>query len=259
MLVDKLIADVKARGGVSRAFQLILGASLITNVLLAGTIMTMDRTVRTIFIPPEVNKSFWVDGRTLSPEYLEQMGSWVISQFSTVSPASIDMQNANLLKLVHPSQYGELSIRFKLAANRLKADNLSKIFEPREVRISEKGQAMVMIGTVTAWVGGNRIPGDKVVAYLVSFDYDGSKTSIKELRETDPGNPFNPPNEKQIAEAESAATQALSLPPQADSQGHALQPAPETADLPPAPPGSVGSQGIPHFQPGMSPVNPNRR
>lgn len=259
MLVDKLMADVQARGGVSKAFQLILGASLITNVLLAGAILTMDRTVRTILVPPEVNKSFWVDGRTLSPEYLEQMGTWVISQFATVSPASVEMQNSALLKLVHPSQYGELSVRFKLAANRLKADNLSKIFEPREVRISEKGQAMAMIGTVSAWVGGNRVPGDKSVAYLVSFDYDGSKTTIKELREADPANPFDAPNPKQIAEAEAAAAQALSQPPQADAQGRAPLPAADATELPPAPPAPVSPQGAASFQAGTPPTKPISR
>ena len=138
MILNKLIADVEARAGVTKAFQLILGASLLTNVFMAGAFFTMDRTVRTILVPPEVSKTFWVDGRSVGPEYLEQMGSWVVSQYATVSPATIEYQNSLLLKYVHPSVNGELAIRFKMGANRLKAENMSKIFMPREVRISEK-------------------------------------------------------------------------------------------------------------------------
>ena len=89
MLLDKMIADIQARAGIGKVFQLILAVSLLVNILLAATLLTMDRTVRTILTPPEINKTFWVDGRSLGPEYLEQMGVWVIQQFATVTPSSI--------------------------------------------------------------------------------------------------------------------------------------------------------------------------
>ena len=207
MLLNKLISDVEARAGVTKAFQLILGASLLTNVFMAGAFLTMDRTVRTILMPPEINKTFWVDGRSLGPEYLEQMGSWVISQYATVSPSTIDFQSNNLLKYVHPSVHGELSIRFKMGSNRLKAENMSKIFMPREVRISEKGQSVALIGTQTTYIADKRVPADEAKAFLVTFDYDGSRVYIKELRETNPVKPFDPPNAQMLAEQEAALQQ----------------------------------------------------
>ncbi|WP_126448129.1 type IV conjugative transfer system protein TraE [Sulfuricystis multivorans] len=203
MLLRKLMADVEARAGVTKAFQMILIASLLTNVFMAGAFFTMDRTVRTILVPPEINKTFWVDGKHIGPEWLEQMGSWVISQYATVSPQSIDYQNSVLLKLVHPSVNGELAVRFKMGANRLKQENMSKIFMPREVRISEKDQAVALIGTQSTFIADKRVPGDEVKAYLVVFDYDGSRTFIKELRETSPVRPFDPPNAPPTAETES--------------------------------------------------------
>ena len=203
MILNKLIADVEARAGVTRAFQLILAASLLTNVFMAGAFVTMDRTIRTIFVPPEISKTFWVDGRTVGPEYLEQMGSWVVSQYATVSPATIDYQNSLLLKYVHPSVNGDLAIRFKVGANRLKSENMSKIFMPREVRISEKGQSVVLIGTQITFIADKRVPNDELKAYLVGFDYDGSRVFIKELRETNPLKPFDPPNAAVTTETES--------------------------------------------------------
>lgn len=250
MLLEKLIEDVEARTGVSRVFQMILGASLLTNVMMAGAIMTMDRTVRTVMVPPEISKSFWVDGRTLSPEYLEQMGTWVISQFATVSSTSIDMQNAALLKLVHPSQHGELSVRFKLAANRLKAENLSRVFQPREVRINEKDQSLALIGTLMTWVGQNRVPADKLTAYVVGFHYDGSRTTVKELREADPANPWNPPSADQLAAAEAAAAQAVSYAESSSQEKANDPPAPagRAMELPPAPPASTTASNAPLTQ-----------
>ena len=88
MLVSNLIRDIESRTGMGKIMQVILCIALLTNVLLAAVLLTMDRTVRTLFVPPEITKSFWVDGRKLSPEYLEQMGDWVVYNFATVTPSS---------------------------------------------------------------------------------------------------------------------------------------------------------------------------
>lgn len=270
MLLKNLIADVEARAGVTKAFQLILGASLLINVFMAGAFFTMDRTVRTILVPPEINKTFWVDGHNIGPEWLEQMGSWVISQYATVSPQTIEYQNSVLLKLVHPSVSGELAVRFKMGANRLKQENMSKIFMAREVRISEKGQAVALIGTQITFIADKRVPGDEVKAYLVVFDYDGSRTFIKELRETSPVRPFDPPNAPPTAETETVyqqPAQALPAEQQAGTQSPApapsapsapTAPAPTSAALPPAPqPNNPAVQDA--LQSGKAPTAPISR
>lgn len=267
MLLKNLMADVEARAGVTKAFQLILGASLLVNVFLAGAFFTMDRTVRTVIVPPEINKTFWVDGHNIGPEWLEQMGSWVISQYATVSPQTIEYQNSLLLKLVHPSVNGELAIRFKMGANRLKQENMSKIFMPREVRISEKGQAVALIGTQITFIADKRVQGDQVKAYLVAFDYDGSRTFIKELRETSPVRPFDPPSAPPTADSESVYQQpAQATSDQQDGLRDAVTPAPavpvaqtqSSAALPPAPqPNAAAVQEA--LQAGRTPAAPTPR
>ena len=268
MILKKLIADVEARAGVTKAFQMILAASLLTNVFMAGAFCTMDRTVRTILVPPEINKTFWVDGNHIGPEWLEQMGSCVISQYATVSPQTIEYQNSVLLKLVHPSVNGELAVRFKMGANRLKQENMSKIFMPREVRISEKGQAVALIGTQITFIADKRVPGDEVKAYLVAFDYDGSRTFIKELRETSPVRPFDPPNAPPTAETESVYQQPAQGVPADQQAGAPAQAAPAPtapatsvatpAALPPAPqPNSPAVQEA--LQSGKAPAAPISR
>ena len=266
MLLTKLIADVEARGGVSKAFQMILGASLLTNLFMAGAFFTMDRTVRTILTPPEINKTFWVDGRTIGPEYLEQMGSWVIGQYATVSPSTIEYQGNTILKYVHPSVHGELAIRFKMGANRLKAENMSKIFIPREVRISEQGKAVALIGSQSTWIADKRVPGDEMKAFVVAFDYDGSRVFIKELRETSLTRPFDPPNAQKVAESEAAlaeatpvlqeAAQPVQTAPVQDASKQVATPA--AAELPPSP--QATNPAVQNdLQSGVAPTNPTSR
>lgn len=258
MLLEKLISDVQARAGVSRAFQLILGASLLTNVFMAGAFATMDRTVRTVMVPPEINKEFWVDGHHISPEYLEQMGSWVVDQYASVTPYTAEYKTNLLLKYVHPSVFGELQQRFRAGNIRLKADNLSKVFQPREVRISESGQSVAFIGTAESWIADKRIPGSGgIKAYLVTFNYDGYKTTIKELRETDPQKPFDAP--KQAALEQAAAQATPDYQPQANTPvDPAGQPiAPVAVAQPATIPQPVAQVALPNFLP-PAPTAPSK-
>lgn len=236
MLLKNLVSDLEAKAGLSRSFQAILVASVLTNVFMAGALATMDKTVRTVMMPPEVTKSFWVDGRSVSPEYLEQMGTWVIQQFASVTPGSADYQKDSILRYVHPSVYGDLNVRFQHGANRLKSENISKIFFPREVRISQQLQALALIGVQQTWIADKRA-GDEMKAYVVMFHYDGAKVTIKELRETNIKDPFSQQGTvPEIAEAQAATAVAM---PQPSAQPAAPEPAavaPQpTLGLPPAP------------------------
>lgn len=208
MKLEKFIADVQARGGVTKAFQLILLTSLLTNILLAGTFFSMDKSVRTILVPTEITKTFWVDGHNLSPEYLEQMGVWVIQQYATVTPSSVDYQTGQLMKYVHPSVHGELLKRFQLSAKNMKANNISKVFMPREVRVSQEGRAVALIGTLGTWIADKRI-NDEQKAFKVVFDYDGSKMFIKELKETNLKEPFDDSYNEPIDNNEDAEVEAM--------------------------------------------------
>jgi conjugal transfer pilus assembly protein TraE len=199
MHIDKLSSDIQARLGISKAFQGILAISLLSNLFISGAFLVQDHTVRTLLVPPTITKSFWVDGHELGPEYLEQMGLWVVQQYASVTPSSIDFQNSQILKYVHPTVHGNLAIRFKIAAQKIKADSLSKYFFPREVRLSEIGKMVAFVGVQETWIADKKVPDSVAKAYLVAFEYDGSNVTIKELRETNPDAPFDAPNEAYAA------------------------------------------------------------
>ena len=109
-------------------------------------------------------------------------------------------------------------------------------------------------------------------AYLVTFDYDGSRTFIKELRETSPVKPFDPPVAQANAEveaamqqeaaAQAAAAQAAGAQPAAPAPAApapaAPSPAPAGAGLPPAPQAS-NPAAKEALQSGVTPTTPNSR
>lgn len=193
MELKNFLRDVEARTAVSKFMQLLLIGSMTLNILLAAMYLSIDKSVRTQLVPPEITKSFWVDGKRLSPEYLDQMGDYVVAKFASVTPATIDVNNALLLRYVHPTVFGELSVRFKTAAEKLKREGIARHFFVKEVQISEDSQSAAYIGLVETWVGDKKLPSPEYKAYLVGFQYEGGVVTIRELRETSPEKPFAPP------------------------------------------------------------------
>lgn len=196
MHVNKLIADVEAKTGVTKFMQILMVGLVLGNILQAANYMMIDKSVRVQLVPPEINKSFWVDGKRLAPEYIEQMGEYIVLKYASVSPATIDANNALILKHVHPAVFGDLSVRFKASATKLKQDSVARYFFPKEVRISEQNQAAAFIGLVETWIGDKKMPNPELKAYLVAFQYVGGTVTVKELRETSEKDPFAPPSAK---------------------------------------------------------------
>jgi conjugal transfer pilus assembly protein TraE len=192
MHIDKLLADVQAKTGVTKFMQILMVGLVLGNIVQGLNYMMIDKSVRVQLVPPEITKSFWVDGAHLSPEYIEQMGEYIVMKYASVTPSTVEFNNALILRHVHPSTHGELSIRFKTSAAKLKADSISRFFFPKEVRISQNGQAAAFIGMMETWIGDKKVPQAEIKAYLVGFEYAAGSVTIKELRETSERDPFAP-------------------------------------------------------------------
>jgi conjugal transfer pilus assembly protein TraE len=191
-----MLADVEAKTGVTKFMQLLMVGLVLGNIIQGINYMLIDKSVRTQLIPAEITKSFWVDGKRLSPEYIEQMGEFIVNKYATVTPLTVDSNNNQILKYVHPSAFGDLSVRFKTSSAKLKADSISRFFFAKEVRISEQNQAVAFIGLVETWIGDKKVPHAEIKSYLVAFQYVNGAVTIKELRETSDKDPFAPASGK---------------------------------------------------------------
>jgi type IV conjugative transfer system protein TraE len=108
-------------------------------ILALVVILNLLGTVRTVVVPPSINKTFWVTRDKASSEYLEQMGSFIAWLVLDVTPASIDWKKDILLGYVEPEQYGPLKTRQEVEAERLKRINAATVFAPQQLVPSEDG------------------------------------------------------------------------------------------------------------------------
>lgn len=190
MQLSKLLIEVENQTGVKRVYVVILVLSMIMNLVLVLSAILYDKSARTQIVPPEVRRSFWVDGKNLDPVYLEEMGDYVVQKFATFTPATVERQHGQILKLVEPAVYGELSVMWKAADAKVKQDQITQIFHPREVRVAPETSRVALIGYLDTWIADKKLGGSPLKAYVAQFKFNGSATQVSSVKEADAANPF---------------------------------------------------------------------
>ena len=74
---ERLNGDIKEMRRRNRGLSLTVGVLAAGQILALIVILNLLGTVRTIVVPPSIDKTFWVTRDKASSEYLEQMGSFI--------------------------------------------------------------------------------------------------------------------------------------------------------------------------------------
>ena len=179
---ERLNGDIKEMRRRNRGLALTVGLLAAAHVVALVVILNLLGTVRTVVVPPSINKSFWVSRDKASSEYLEQMGSFIAWLVLDVTPASIDWKKDILLGYVEPEQHGELKTRQELEAARLKRINAATVFAPQQLVPSEAAQSVVIRGRLRTLVNGFET-ANELKAYLIEFSYAGARMHLKAFKE----------------------------------------------------------------------------
>jgi conjugal transfer pilus assembly protein TraE len=179
---DRLSGDLKDLRRRNRGLAFAVSALAAGHVIALVVILNLLGSVRTLVVPPSINKSFWVDRDRVSSEYLEQMGSFIAWLILDVTPSSIDWKREILLGYVSPDQHGAMKTRQEIEAARLKRINASTVFMPQQLVPSEDAQAVTVRGRLRTLVNGQETAND-VKAYLIEFGYAGGRIHVKAFKE----------------------------------------------------------------------------
>ena len=150
-------------------------ALLISNVLLSGFVFTADTSEKTIIVPPELEKSFFVRGNEVSPEYIEQMAKYFSQLLLTYHKQNAQSQFNTILRHTNPAVYGEMNTRFLMDVDRISRNDISSVFYLMGIHI--KKNAAVLVGEQLGMVGSQVVSKNKK-SYKIDFDYDGGKLTI---------------------------------------------------------------------------------
>ena len=184
-LFSKKLDDVRYISGL---FFVLLLLSIATNIGLIALSFSAVGRERTIIIPPEVQKSFWVDNSRVSKDYLEQMGGWILQLETSVTPQNVKWNHEILLKYALPGSYVKLRSQMDGAALAIARDNIATVFSPQNISV-EPDRLRVTFGGILATYMGDRKIADNNKTYIIEFFYTGTKLYLKTFEEATPDNP----------------------------------------------------------------------
>lgn len=179
---ERLSGDLKELRRRNRTLGAAVGLLAAGHVLALAVVLNLLGAVRTVVVPPSINKSFWVERDKASSEYLEQMGSFIAWLILDVTPASIDWKKDVLLGYVEPEQYDPLKTRQEVEAERLKRINAATVFAPQQLVPSEAAQSVVIRGRLRTLVNGFET-ANELKAYQIEFSYAGARMHLKAFKE----------------------------------------------------------------------------
>jgi len=179
---DRLNGDLKELRRRNRGLGLAVGALAAGQIIALAVIVSLLGSVRTVVVPPTLNKTFWVTSSQASSEYLEQMGSFIAWLILDVSPATIDWKKDILLGYVDPEQYGALQSRQEVEAERLKRINAATTFAPQQLVASESTQSLVVRGRLRTLVNGLETTS-ALKAYRIDFAHSGARMHVAGFQE----------------------------------------------------------------------------
>ena len=112
---------------------------------------------RIILVPPHIAKTLWVEGGTVSKEYLEEMGLYMSKLLLDLSPTNFPYNHETLLKYATPEAYGALKKQLLEDGDTYTKLQLSTHFKPTEVTASPGKLHVEVKGNLTSYVAGKEI------------------------------------------------------------------------------------------------------
>lgn len=184
---QRLSGDLQSLRTRNHKLTLAVGLLSASHVIALVVILNLLGAVRTVVVPPEIHKTFWVSGNHASPEYLEQMASFIAWLVLDVTPGSIDWKKDTLLGYVAPEQHGPFKSRQELESDRLKRINASTTFAPQQLQVNDTAQSVIVRGRLRTFVNGLET-STELKAYLVEFNHAGARLHLKTFKEISYGN-----------------------------------------------------------------------
>lgn len=196
MNIHEYTSELASRLAVRKFFIYAFAASLGVNLILAGGIVAMEDKSRVVVLPAEPSKSFWMDDKTVSPEYLEQMSSYLVQLALNNSPETFEHNMTQLLKYADPEKRGDIELMLLKQGRQMKSSNSSTSFIPQSVEVLPRSMKVAVSGNVRQFIG-NVLTSTTQKCWTLQFRYAGTRLWVQSMQETNCKKPFENSSKKE--------------------------------------------------------------
>lgn len=122
-------------------------------LLFSQAYLLITKSERVIVVPSTLEKEIWIEGKNVSPSYLEQMGCFIADLLLTRSATTYEHQLTVLLRHTDPRFAPLLISKLDEELTKLKKDNASYTFfreqaltDPYNQTVTIKGERSLILG-----------------------------------------------------------------------------------------------------------------
>jgi len=175
--------DLRAQRRANRTLGAIVALLALCQLVCLVIIAGMAGRERTVIVPPNIDRTFWVAKDKASREYLEQMASYVSWLMLDVTPTTIDWKRNALLNWVGPDQHAAMKTKMDLEADRLRTSNATTSFLIQQITADEKDQSVLITGRLRRQINGADVGEPEIRSYLAQFRYTGGRVHVQTFKE----------------------------------------------------------------------------
>ncbi len=171
----------------TRLWMLIGLSMMVVNGLLAAKIVTTNVTEKTILVPGGLSRPLWVQGETLSPQYIEEVARYFANLLLVYQKSTARAQFDEVLRFVSPEIYAQVKTELDREADRISRTQISSIFYLTGIHVVN--HTAFVSGQTRAFVGAT-LAAEKEKIY--QFDFAQGEgglriTAFKEVRRNPAG------------------------------------------------------------------------
>lgn len=161
-------------------YLVILILSVSVNCILA--VSSYFKQKETILVPLSLSSDYKFDGKSYSPQYLEDLSRDIVQTMLNVTPENMKYIEQTLLQHVHPSYYGVLKDDLKTLFQMIKKKRVTTVFYPKSFVSDANTLTVIVKGQLHSYMGQHRVSIDKK-SYKIEFAQSGHTLTFKKIKE----------------------------------------------------------------------------
>jgi type IV conjugative transfer system protein TraE len=177
-----LIADVAT--SVS-ALKMVIGGQFIIVLILLGGILLTIYNQKTIIQPNGDGKPYVIGNDYANKEYLQDLTFDVLALWGNTNPGNINFVEDRLLKYVDSDGHKDLKAKFVEAKDRVRKQQVSTLWEPREMEVDQENKRVVSSGFLHTYLAKTHTSSEPKKFEVTFRITQQGKAYVRTLKELD--------------------------------------------------------------------------
>ena len=183
MLFEKFISESDNMASELRFYRIVISGLIVLVIFQSSLIYRTMGLEKTILVPPEVNKSFWVTGTDVSKDYLDQMAYWYAGIVLNATPKTAEYQKTQFLRHARPDQLGRLTAEANKRLEYIIKNGASTMFTVESMTVDTRTKRVSIYGSLSTYLEEKRIE-QRPAYFAIGFDYINSMLYVTDFKET---------------------------------------------------------------------------